>query len=60
MVERREMHADSLLGNLNETCRLKDVGVKGRIIINWVLRKQDGRAWTEFIWVRIGISGGVL
>jgi len=54
------MHADSLLGNLNETCSLKDVGVNGKIILKWVLRKQDGRAWTGFIWIRIGISGGLL
>ena len=54
------MHADSLLGNLNETSRLKDVGVNGRMILKWVLRKQDGRAWTGNNWIRIGISGGLL
>lgn len=60
MVGRREMHADFLLGNMNETCLLKDVGVNGRILLKWVLWKQDGRAWTGFIWIRIGISDGLL
>jgi hypothetical protein len=54
------MHADSLLRNLNETYRFKEVGVNGRIILKWVLRKQDRRAWTGFIWIRIGIIGGLL
>jgi hypothetical protein len=50
---------DSLLGNLNETCRLKDVGVNGILILKWVLMKQDGRAWTGLIWIRIGKIGGL-
>ena len=54
------MHADFLLGNLNETCRLKDLGVNERIILKWVLRKQDARAWNGFIWIRIEISDGLL
>jgi hypothetical protein len=29
------------------------LGVDGRIILKQILRKQDGRAWTVFIWLRI-------
>jgi uncharacterized membrane protein YjdF len=35
-------------------------GVDGRIILEWILRKYDGKVWTGFIWLRIGNSGGFL
>jgi hypothetical protein len=35
---------------------LKDRGVHG-IILKWILKEQDGRAWMGFIWLRIGTSG---
>jgi hypothetical protein len=28
-----------------------------RIISKWILKKQNGRVWTGFICLRIGISG---
>jgi hypothetical protein len=34
--------------------------VVGRIIIKRILGKEDGVVWTEFIWLRIGITGGLL
>jgi hypothetical protein len=34
--------------------------VDGRIILKWILNRQDGRAWTGLIWFRIGTSGGLL
>jgi hypothetical protein len=30
-----------LWGNLRERAHLKDLGVAGRIILNWILRLQD-------------------
>jgi hypothetical protein len=30
------------------------------IILKWILKKQDGRVWTGLVWLRIGISGGLL
>jgi hypothetical protein len=37
---------------------LKKLGVHG-IILKLILKKLDGRAWTGFIWLRIGTSGGL-
>jgi hypothetical protein len=39
---------------------LEDPGVDGRIISKWIFKKWDGMAWPEFIWLRIGIGGGLL
>jgi hypothetical protein len=39
---------------------LEELGVDGRIIINWILKKWDMRQWTRFIWLRIESIGGVL
>jgi hypothetical protein len=41
----------------------KDYGkvrVEGRIILEWILNKYGGNAWTGFIWLRIGTCGGRL
>jgi hypothetical protein len=41
-----------LVGNLRER--------EGGIILKWVFRKWDMKAWTELIWLRIGTGGGLL
>jgi len=38
---------------------LEDPGIDGRIILRRIFRKWDGEAWTEFVWFRIGTSGGL-
>jgi hypothetical protein len=35
----------------------EDLGVDGRIMLEWILRNQAGKVWTGCIWLRIGTSG---
>ena len=35
-------------------------GVDGRIILKWILEKENGKAWTESIWLRMGTDDGLL
>jgi hypothetical protein len=39
---------------------LEEISVSRGIILKWVLKKSVGRAWTGFIFLRVGISGGLL
>jgi len=39
---------------------LEDPGIDGRIILRWIFRRWDVRAWTGLIWFRIGAGGGNL
>jgi len=39
---------------------LVDPGVDGRIIIKWIFRKWDMKAWTGSIWLSIETGGGHL
>jgi len=39
---------------------LGDPGIDGKIILRWIFRKWYVRAWTGFIWLRIGTVGGHL
>jgi hypothetical protein len=32
----------------------------GRIILQWIFRMWDGKAWTELLWLRIGTDGRCL
>jgi hypothetical protein len=47
-------------GNLRERNHLEDLGVDGRIILRYIFRQWDVRAWSGSIWLRIGTDGGHL
>ena len=36
-----------LMGKLEEKESSEDVDINGRVILNWILRKQDGLVWTD-------------
>jgi hypothetical protein len=39
---------------------LEDLGIDGRIILKCISGKWGWKVWIEFIWLRIGTSGGLL
>jgi hypothetical protein len=38
----------------------EDLDVGGRIILKWILEREDGMVWTELISLRIGTTGELL
>jgi hypothetical protein len=51
------MHKIFLLENLKGRDRLEDLGVDGKIMLEWILGKEGAKVWTGCIWLRIGTSG---
>jgi hypothetical protein len=54
---RRERHVARIgfwWGNLRDRDNLEDPDVDGRIILSWIFRRWDMRAWPGLIWLRIG------
>jgi hypothetical protein len=36
------------------------IDLNGKVIVQRILKKYDGRFWTEFIWLRIGRTSGII
>jgi len=45
---------------LNGRDHSENLVIDGRIILEWILRKFDGKLRTGCIWFRVGTSGGLL
>jgi hypothetical protein len=48
------------LENLKGRDHSEDLGVDGKITLEWILGKYSGKVWTGFIWLSIGTSGKLL
>jgi hypothetical protein len=53
-------HPQFWLKNLKGRDYWEELGVDGKIILEWILGKQSGEVWTGCIWLMIGASGGPL
>ena len=38
----------------------ESLGIDGRTILEWILKRFFGRVWIRLMWLRISISGGLL
>jgi hypothetical protein len=36
---------------------VRNLGIDGRIILEWILKRMVEKLWTGFTWLRIGTSG---
>jgi len=60
VVGRGEMHTGFCWEDLKERDHLEDLGVDGRIILKWILKKWIGEAWNKLIWLSIAIGGRIM
>jgi hypothetical protein len=53
------MYTECWWGNQEGKYHFEDLGVDGRSL-KWILKKEDGKEWTELIWLRMSKSGWLL
>ena len=58
ILKRTDMHRGFWWENLTERDHLEELYVVGRIILKWIIKRQDGRVWKGFVRLGIWISGG--
>jgi len=46
--------------NLKGINHSEDLGIDGKIILEWIVGKQGGKVWPGFIWLKVGISDRLL
>jgi hypothetical protein len=54
------MHAKFWSEKLKGRNHLEDIGVYGKVILEWIAENYGGTLWTGFIWLRIWTSVGLL
>jgi hypothetical protein len=52
----RQWHLGCWWGNLTGRDHLEDLGIDGRIILNWIFKKCGGEFWIGFILLKTGID----
>jgi len=60
MYGRKERCIQGFSGEMRERNQLEDLGIDGRIILKWMLRKWGGGLWTGLIWLKIRTGGRLL
>jgi hypothetical protein len=54
---REEVRTKFERGCLKERSHLEGLGIDRRIILKWILKKENGRVWTGLIWLMTWTSG---
>jgi hypothetical protein len=54
------MHTWFWWGSQKQTETTRNPYTVGKIILKWILAKEDVVVWTGFVWLRIGTNSGLL
>jgi hypothetical protein len=60
ILETEEVRTGFWWRYLRESDHLEDLGVDGRITLEWIFKKWNGEAETGLFWFAIGTGGGRL